>query len=111
MLVLGLQGSPRKNGNTDILLSAFMAAAREHGATTETIFVTKRDIKPCMEYIVCEKKGFCPIDDDMASRNIRPAAAGRVWLWPHPGIFLQYDRPTQGPRRPVPDPLGQQGTS
>ena len=65
MLVLGLQGSPRKKGNTEVLLEAFMAAAREHGAATETLFVAERDIQPCKEYIVCEKKGFCPIKDEM----------------------------------------------
>jgi arsenate reductase len=67
MLVLGLQGSPRKKGNSDILLEAFMAAARKLGAATETIFVAERDIQPCKEYIVCEKKGFCPIKDEMAT--------------------------------------------
>jgi arsenate reductase (thioredoxin) len=65
MLVLGLQGSPRKKGNTDILLAAFMAAARQLGAATETITVVEREIQPCKEYIVCEKKGFCPIKDEM----------------------------------------------
>jgi arsenate reductase (thioredoxin) len=65
MLVLGLQGSPRKNGNTDILLKAFMAAAHKLGAATHTIAVADRDIQPCKEYIVCEKKGFCPIKDEM----------------------------------------------
>jgi multimeric flavodoxin WrbA/protein-tyrosine-phosphatase len=65
MLVLGLQGSPRKKGNTDILLSTFLAAARQLGAATETITVVEREIQPCREYIVCEKKGFCPIKDEM----------------------------------------------
>jgi multimeric flavodoxin WrbA len=65
MLVLGLQGSPRKKGNTDILLEAFMGAARDLGAATETIHASERDIQPCKEYIVCEKKGFCPIKDEM----------------------------------------------
>jgi multimeric flavodoxin WrbA/protein-tyrosine-phosphatase len=65
MLVLGLQGSPRKKGNSDILLGTFMAAARDLGAATETVFVAERDIQPCKEYIVCEKKGFCPIKDEM----------------------------------------------
>lgn len=65
MLVLGLQGSPRKKGNTAFLLSAFMKAATELGAQTLTIDVAKKRVLPCEEYIVCEKKGFCPIDDDM----------------------------------------------
>jgi arsenate reductase len=65
MLVLGLQGSPRKKGNTNYLLSTFMAAAQKSGARTTTIDVTKKNIIPCKEYTVCEKKGFCPIDDDV----------------------------------------------
>ncbi len=65
MLVLGLQGSPRKKGNTNYLLSAFMKEAEASGAQTHVIDVDNRNIMPCKEYIVCEKKGFCPIDDDM----------------------------------------------
>lgn len=67
MLILGLQGSPRKKGNTNFLLSAFLQAAEGRSATTRTIRVVERNILPCKEYVVCEKKGYCPIDDDMAS--------------------------------------------
>jgi multimeric flavodoxin WrbA len=67
MLILGLQGSPRKKGNTNFLLSAFMQAAERRGAVTRTIQVVERHIQPCKEFVVCEKKGYCPIDDDMAS--------------------------------------------
>jgi len=65
MLVVGLQGSPRKKGNTNYLLSAFMQAAEKKGARTSIIDVTRRNIVACKEYVVCEKKGFCPIDDDV----------------------------------------------
>jgi multimeric flavodoxin WrbA/protein-tyrosine-phosphatase len=65
MLVLGFQGSPRKKGNTHFLLSKFMDAAEKLGAQTQTIEVTKKNIAACKELIVCEKKGYCPIDDDM----------------------------------------------
>ncbi len=65
MLVLGLQGSPRMNGNSHYLLSSFLEAAERLGARTELIHVDKKNIVPCKEYTVCEKKGFCPIDDDM----------------------------------------------
>jgi multimeric flavodoxin WrbA len=67
MLMLGLQGSPRKKGNTDFLLSTFLQAAETRGARTRAIHVMERNILPCKEYLVCEKKGYCPIDDDMAS--------------------------------------------
>ncbi len=69
MLALGLLGSPRKKGNSDILLSMFMETLQENGVATEVIDVCRRDIQPCKEMTVCEKKGICPIDDDM-SREI-----------------------------------------
>ena len=65
MLVLGFQGSPRKKGNTYYLLAEFMRAAEKLGAQTQLIEVVKKNIVPCKELIVCEKKGYCPIDDDM----------------------------------------------
>jgi arsenate reductase len=65
MLVLGFQGSPRKKGNTSDLLNAFMAEAQKLGAKTHIVDVCHKHIEPCREYILCEKKGYCPIHDDM----------------------------------------------
>ncbi len=65
MRVLGLQGSPRKKGNTQFLLSQFLEECQTQGADVQTIDVCRKKIEPCMEYILCEKKGICPIDDDM----------------------------------------------
>ncbi|MDX2499109.1 MAG: NAD(P)H-dependent oxidoreductase, partial [Deltaproteobacteria bacterium] len=65
MLVVGLQGSPRRKGNTQFLLSTFMQAAEDLGARTSVIDVTQKEIVPCKEYTVCEKKGYCPIEDDV----------------------------------------------
>ncbi len=68
MLVLGIQGSPRRKGNSAHLLSVFLQEAERLGARTEVVDVTRDRILPCREYVVCEKKGFCPIDDDMKHR-------------------------------------------
>ena len=65
MLVLGFQGSPRKKGNTSFLLKNFMQAVEKLGAQTRIIEVTQKNILPCKEYVVCERKGYCPIDDDV----------------------------------------------
>ncbi|MDL1980724.1 MAG: NAD(P)H-dependent oxidoreductase [Deltaproteobacteria bacterium] len=67
MLALGLQGSPRKNGNTSYLLSAFMNELEKSGAQIKVIKADKKKIMPCIECSVCEKEGFCPLDDDMNS--------------------------------------------
>ena len=65
MFVLGLQGSPRIKGNTSILLSSFLAEAERLGAHTKNLDVARINTSPCQECGTCEKKGFCPIDDDM----------------------------------------------
>jgi arsenate reductase len=65
MFALGLQGSPRRKGNSDQLLAMFMDALQQRGAHIHTIQVVRQHIEPCKELTVCEKKGYCPIDDDM----------------------------------------------
>ncbi len=67
MLVIGFQGSPRKKGNTSFLLTNFMQAVEKLGAQTRIIEVAQKNILPCREFVVCEKKGYCPIDDDVKS--------------------------------------------
>ena len=71
MLILGLQGSPRKKGNTRFLLSHFLEAAEKLGAQTHMIEVAYKNIIPCKELVVCEKKGYCPLDDDV-NKEIYP---------------------------------------
>jgi multimeric flavodoxin WrbA/protein-tyrosine-phosphatase len=65
MLVLGFQGSPRRKGNTSYLLATFMQAVERLGAQTQIVEVTRKEIIPCKELVVCEKKGYCPIEDDV----------------------------------------------
>ena len=93
MLVLGLQGSPRKNGNTNFLLSAFLNNAKNLGAKTSVIEADKKKIIPCKEYLVCEKKGFCPIDDDV-EREIFPLLREADMIVMATPIFF-YNTPAQ----------------
>jgi multimeric flavodoxin WrbA/protein-tyrosine-phosphatase len=65
MFVLGLQGSPRINGNTDILLTSFLAEAERLGARTQNLPVAEKNIMPCIGCRTCEREGFCPLKDDM----------------------------------------------
>ncbi|MBC2716072.1 MAG: flavin reductase [Desulfobacteraceae bacterium] len=70
MFVLGLQGSPRKKGNTNYLLSAFLDEAQKRGAETLAIHVPDKNIKPCIGCANCERKGFCSIKDDDMTKEI-----------------------------------------
>jgi multimeric flavodoxin WrbA len=42
-----------------------MEAAEKLGAQTHIVEVAHRNIIPCKELVVCEKKGYCPLDDDV----------------------------------------------
>jgi len=70
MLILGLQGSPRKKGNTDYLLKAFMNEAENSGVKTHIVAVAKKNISPCRGCGFCEKHGKCVIDDDDMAMEI-----------------------------------------
>jgi len=63
--VIGIVSSPRKGGNTEILVRQALRAAREAGAETELISVAKMNISPCDGCGACEKNGICKIKDDM----------------------------------------------
>lgn len=70
MFVLGLQGSPRKKGNTDTFLSAFLDKAARAGAAVKSIQAATAGIVPCKGCGYCEKKGTCVIADDPMAREI-----------------------------------------
>ena len=70
MLILGLQGSPRKAGNTDTFLTAFMKKAKDAGASVKTLQVARSGITPCKGCGYCEKNGRCIIADDPMSREV-----------------------------------------
>lgn len=65
MRVLGLACSPRRGGNTDLLLDELLRGAREAGAETEKVDVCRLRITPCRNCGACEKTGQCRIRDEM----------------------------------------------
>lgn len=65
MKVLGIMGSPRIKGNTDLLLDEALKGARSEQAEVEKIVVDKLEIAPCREYYGCLRDGNCVIRDEM----------------------------------------------
>jgi multimeric flavodoxin WrbA len=63
--VLGIAGSPRRDGNTDYLLRQVIAGASSQGAETKTIIISELNIAPCRHCDGCIKTGKCVVDDDM----------------------------------------------
>jgi multimeric flavodoxin WrbA len=65
MKILGLSFSPRKQGNTELLMDRVFTGASSQGAQTELYRIADRDIKPCDGCGACFGTGECPIKDDM----------------------------------------------
>jgi len=65
MKVLGLFGSPRRGGNTEILLEEALKGAEKEGAEIERLYLSDLKITPCTECHGCDETGNCVILDDM----------------------------------------------
>lgn len=63
--VLGLFGSPRRGGNTDLLLEEMLKGAEEAGAQIERTRISGLEFSPCIECHGCDETGACVLDDDM----------------------------------------------
>lgn len=63
--VLAIQGSPRKGGNTDILIDEAIRGARDEGVEAQKVVLADLKISPCLEIYACKKEGVCAINDDM----------------------------------------------
>lgn len=92
MRLLGIMGSPRIRGNTDIALDEAIKGAKSAGAQVEKIIVNKFNISGCRECLGCYEEGNCVIQDDM--QNIYPALIGVERLLVASPIFF-YGIPSQ----------------
>lgn len=64
--ILILSGSPRKNGNSELLCDEFAKGAREAGHDVEKLRVAEKNIGYCRACYACKGTGKCVIEDDMA---------------------------------------------
>jgi multimeric flavodoxin WrbA len=80
MKILGIAGSPRRGGNTDVLLARFMEGAASQGAETKIISACNLKISPCLHCDACLEKGNCKIQDDMQMVYREMESADRIVL-------------------------------
>jgi len=62
--ILAVYGSPRRKGNTALLLRKAVQGARDEGADVEEIVLRDLNMSPCLEIYGCKKDGRCVIRDD-----------------------------------------------
>lgn len=65
MKILAIHGSPRRGGNTEILLDAFIEGAKSAGALVEKVSLYEHKFSPCIECGECDHLGECVLRDDM----------------------------------------------
>lgn len=69
--VLAINGSPRKNWNTDTLLQKALAGAKSVGAQTAAVHLYDLNFKGCTSCFACKRKnskfsGHCAMKDDLS---------------------------------------------
>lgn len=66
MMVLALMGSPRKGGNTDILVEQVLRGAKNCGHSVEKLYLYDYQIVPCLDCRKCKKDDLtCHMSDGM----------------------------------------------
>ncbi|GHV19566.1 flavodoxin family protein [Planctomycetales bacterium] len=81
MKIIGINGSPRSQGNTAKLLSAFLDGASGGGAATTAYFLEGLRLHGCVSCMACKNNdGFCAIDDDMQKIYAEIQAASALML-------------------------------
>jgi len=76
--VLGVMGSPRKNGNTHTLVAKVLEGARDAGAETDILLLGDMTIRECDGCLACWKGKDCTKNDDMNAVYPRLAASDTI---------------------------------
>lgn len=81
MKIISFLGSPRKNGNTELLLREAIRGIEDSGFTVHVFNLNRMKILPCQECGGCEETGVCiQKKDDMAQIHEAIREANRIIL-------------------------------
>lgn len=85
--VLGISASPRRDGNSDLLLQRALAGAADAGGEVESLRLCDYRIQGCDECDACSTTGDCHIEDDYQPILDKMLAADRI-IFATPVFFL-----------------------
>lgn len=80
MYIIGISGSPRIGGNTDLLLSKALEGAESKGAKVEKVILNNLKMSPCQECKKVRDDGTCLVEDDFPPLHERIKKADAVIL-------------------------------
>lgn len=78
MNIVGVVGSHRESGNTEIMVKLCLEEAQKAGAATEVILLRELKLQLCDGCLECDDTGECHIDDGMNKINKKLAAADGI---------------------------------
>jgi multimeric flavodoxin WrbA len=83
MRIVGILGSSRKGGNTEVLLDVALEEAKRNGFLASKISLRNKKIAPCNGCQKCVQTGKCVIKDDMQEiyKNLLESD-GIIWATP-----------------------------
>lgn len=88
--VLVLEGSARKNGNTDLLSSEFIRGAESIGLDTEKVYLHDKEIKCCIGCRKCQSNGGACIRKDDAGEILQKMLDADVIVFASPVYFYSF---------------------
>ena len=80
LFVLGIACSPRRSGNSTRLLLEGMKIAQSEGHTTELVYLSDLEIKPCQGCGACSVEGICVIKDDIQKLQEKIIRSDRLMI-------------------------------
>lgn len=88
--IIGLNGSPHRNGNTVTLMNYVLEGCRQAGAEVELLHVVDYHIEYCQGCNTCLRTGKCAIPDDLATLDEKLSRADGLVI----GSPVYADAPT-----------------
>lgn len=86
MKIVGILGSERKGGNTEVLLDVALEEAQKNGVLTDKVPLRDKSIAPCDGCLGCTKTGKCVIEDD-AQEIYQKMLESEGIIWATPVYF------------------------
>lgn len=78
MDIVAIMGSPRKHGNTDMLLDEMIKGAEEKGHNVKKYYISDLEVHPCRACGVCMQGKYCVRDDGLTVTHEIAKADGLI---------------------------------
>ncbi len=97
MKVIGINGSPRKNGNTETLVQTVLDAAKEKGHSTQLFNLNELEFCGCQACMYCKTHDHCKLEDGLtpvldAVRDADGIVFGApIYMWQLSGQFKLFE--------------------